>query len=67
MQYLLDIVDSPYQGVAGIFSGVKSWVGVSMAGHEPRYNPECGVLTESRAFSWEFMNIRDYTSVRLRR
>jgi hypothetical protein len=40
MQYLLDMVDFPYQGVAGIFSGVKYWVGVSMAGREPRYNLE---------------------------
>jgi hypothetical protein len=40
MRYLLDMVDSLYQGVVGISSGVKSWVGVSMVGHEPRYIPE---------------------------
>lgn len=47
--------------MAGIFSGVKSWVEVSMAGQEPRYNPERGVLTESRAFIWEVLIIRDGT------
>jgi len=40
MQYLLDMVDSSYQGVVGIFSGVKSWVEAFMAGHGPRYIPE---------------------------
>ena len=32
-----------------------------MAGQEPRYNPERGVLTESRAFIWEVLIIRDGT------